>query len=433
MKRQNPKLPEKKLEQALTNIKKYFQIDWLEKVTNKNPVAKVWNRKDWLATNELFTLGSCIESLKIEDERWLKTQVKQIKTGGINQINGAIFEILGIGYLAEKYNIEPTKPNQAGYDAIITSEDNPNKKTRLSIKNYRLSQHQQIFNNDAISFEKFLIASLECLQIKTCQVLLNFNTQVPEKNDWKVIKDLLQHILEAYKREDVSTYIPKDRSWQFIIGKLPEENYSDKKISYSLIISCVYHKNEKNNIISKLENACSNLVKHSNFEDENVKNALLIRLPITASFNKCREWVNDYFLANKSKPISTVILYQPSVVSDSSRNRNFIHHCTYVYQKDKLGHNNSKLSFPVGVTSNAPSTLEIIAEGLGKVISIDEKYIMQLGNHYLKAKKMPNGSTVGNVKMLSFGINSHLILEEPFSKPMQINGIFPPNDNLNII
>jgi len=65
------------------------------------------------------------------------------KTGNSNQVKGALFEILGIGYMADKSKVTPTKDNQPGYDAIVQIKQDL--ELRVSIKNYSLSIHQNNF------------------------------------------------------------------------------------------------------------------------------------------------------------------------------------------------------------------------------------------------------------------------------------------------
>jgi len=79
MNRQNPlkNIPKEEFEEAFKNIEESFHLEWLQNRKISNPIIDTWNRKDWLAKNELFTLGSCIGQIKKVDSKWLNAQIKK--------------------------------------------------------------------------------------------------------------------------------------------------------------------------------------------------------------------------------------------------------------------------------------------------------------------------------------------------------------------
>ena len=56
--------------------------------------------------------------------------------------------------------------------------------------------------------------------------------------------------------------------------------------SYTFVLSSVYHQNENDNLLSKIQEACANLTKHSATENDEIKNFLFIHLSPLASITK---------------------------------------------------------------------------------------------------------------------------------------------------
>lgn len=98
--RQNSlKISSQELDKVLELVEGTFEKEWLE-MKEEHPLRELWDRRDALATNELFSLGTCIERLNFIDTEWVKKQIHIIKTGPANNRIGAFFEILGLGFLA---------------------------------------------------------------------------------------------------------------------------------------------------------------------------------------------------------------------------------------------------------------------------------------------------------------------------------------------
>ncbi len=64
--------------------------------------------------------------------------------------------------------------------------------------------------------------------------------------------------------------------WTIMIQPMldPNVQYHPDYNTYTTIITSIYHVNEHNNLFSKLQDACANLSKHSNLENDNLINAL---------------------------------------------------------------------------------------------------------------------------------------------------------------
>ena len=56
-----------------------FTIEWLNQNTG-HPIQALWQRKDELATHELYSLASSIQVLSAINPKWVQEQIKQAKS-----------------------------------------------------------------------------------------------------------------------------------------------------------------------------------------------------------------------------------------------------------------------------------------------------------------------------------------------------------------
>ncbi|MDO9000996.1 MAG: hypothetical protein Q7W45_14610 [Bacteroidota bacterium] len=437
--RQNAlKINDQELDTVLKIVEDTFEKNWLcEK--KDNPLQKLWERRDSLSTNELFSLGICLQRLNGIDSNWVKKQVKIIKTGPSNNRIGAFFEVFGLGFLGSESRIIPSKENQPGYDGILNLD--AGKSMRISLKNYGISAHQKDFIKNSEQIELLIKQLLSKHNLPPLQVLIESPENYPVQKDWNNLKKYLPTLFERFKKNKEDRTMIIDRSWVILLPDLGNRGQAFHKIqkSYTLIITSKYHKNEENNLFDKLNDACHNLTKHSNIETKDIINFVFIHLPTSASIKNCTTWVENYFRDYPNKPISGVILYQPCVASDFLNQKTFISHCFSIKIKaDKFLEWNNNLKqidfgIPVGIIANEPATLKLIVDD-SMSVSIDDRYIYQRGNHYLTAVKGTDGSLGGNITKVSSGIFTHLAIK-PFEDQQEviISGRFEPEDELMIL
>lgn len=272
-------------------------------------------------------------------------------------------------------------------------------------------------------------------------VFINIPDCYPTIHDWNLLINNLPEVFRRYEEEKGKLYAIKD-IWGVIIAPLgdSQQNFNENNKSYTLIVSAPYHKNEEKNLYDKLDDACYNIVKHSLIESPNIRNSIFIHLPITASFQNCKKWVVEYFTQYPEKPVSTVILYQPSVTTDQIKNSNSVHHCIDIINKDtdqlewQGGKENLiEFSIPFGNVSSEPSELKLVADGK-EIISVDNNYIYQKGIHYLDAIKNEDGTITGGVSKLTSGIKQDLVVKLlPDQDGFVLSGRYPQTDELSIL
>ncbi|OSZ78119.1 hypothetical protein CAP35_07600 [Chitinophagaceae bacterium IBVUCB1] len=426
-------------ELAFQTIVEHFNIKWLISL-KFHPLQKLWNRKDVLSTNELFSFGTYLHNLNSLNAKWVKEQVKHIKSDHRNNQQGAFFEICALGMLINaKQKIEPAKGNNPGYDGILTVE--PEKTMRISIKNYGLSAAHLEFNSYSYQFEQNLIAVLKEKRISKIQLLIDSFKKFPTKDDWKILNDGLPDILQNFTGDLKLMGIPE--KWGIILTGLHDtkDSFHEDFNSYTLLLSSVYKQNEEKNLFDKLDEACYNLTKHSP-ENDNIINSAFIHLPETASIISCKDWVNSYFKQYPEKPLTCVILYQPTIATDLDTDQNFINHCFQIIVRDdkfsrwNVNAHNINFTPLVGKVSMDPAiNIMTFEDNEGKrTIDLNTRYLYQKGNHYVQQEEHPDGTITGNVYKLASGVFAHSVMQ-PFKdqRAFVLSGHFPPDDKLLIL
>jgi hypothetical protein len=435
--RQNPlnNISESEFNEKLDQIASTFGENWLE-TESEHPLQKLWNRRDYLATNELYILGNALLELKKIDNKWVNSQVKHILGRDENNRRGAFFELIGMSYLLnENVQLIPSAACQPGIDGCLQFSDNY--KINFSLKRYGLSTHHRTFLEESNKVEKIIVEELENSSSNTIQVYIASVDKLPNSSDWHLLKIRISDIVKNFKSAPIEFKL-ENKSWSIKVRPLINYNsiYHETKKSYTCIIASPFHKNEKENLFSKLDDACINLAKHSS-QNSKPCNFIYIHLPVTASVKSCCNWAKEYFDNFPNKPLAGIIFYQPSSVN--SRGSTLINHYIGLETSRKFevwqgGNANHiiKLNFPVGICSETSPVLVYHTGNRTQVL--DNCYVFQSGNHYLKMVEREDGTYQRSLIELPSGIHMHTICKPPNSQhEIQISGVFPPTDELLIV
>lgn len=441
--RQNTlRFSEEDMESVFKGLADGFSHKWIIR-KGSHPLQLLWNRRDFLATNELYTFGSYLKQLSEIDRKWVQQRIKDIKIDNRNQQQGALFEICALGMLINGgHKVYPSKGNTPGYDGTLKMACG--KKINISIKNYNISIHYRDFLNRSAEIEKEFVRLLKKENVYNAQMVIDAHIHYPSAEAWNKLKKDIPVVLQAYKKDSKAMFGILPDLWAGLIVGLhetPEVPLHTNYQSYTFIASSVFHKNEENNLFAKLDEACYNLVKHCREDDEQI-NVAFIRIPENISIAACESFVLNYFSLYPDKPITGVILYQPSVATDITKDENFIHHAyRLVFRQEKYlkwNNSNEKINFTptVGIASFVPTSLKIITSIGEQTQEIDynNKYIYQRGNHYMKQLDLADGTKTGYMKQLGSGIFRHAVLK-PFPDQAEfiISGRFPPENKLLIL
>jgi hypothetical protein len=267
--------------------------------------------------------------------------------------------------------------------------------------------------------------------------IIDMPVSFPTEADWNELEEGFKTILPKYSGVLEGHVI--NGKCNVFLKKMEDEHQSfdeDNNLSYTLIILSAYHKNEFDNVYTKLQSSCANLIKAGIAENNNRINCILAKVPLSISLDKCVEWTNNYFDDYPDDPISCVFYYQPSVVSSFSDNSSHINHSIdFAYRKryDAFAKSNHALHFyhPVGTHCKTSTLLKFVNEE-GVELGFNDRYLFQTGEHYYIMKQDSSGAYWGEFHNQGSGIRNHLILNRNGNK-FTFQGIFPPSLDLLIL
>ncbi|MBN1550389.1 hypothetical protein JW979_02920 [bacterium] len=432
-------------DQLLSKLKQmvlFFTEDWILS-DRDHPVQALLNRKDTLSTIELFSLGDALEHLSKINPDWVKRKVSEIKDPDRNIRTGALFELTGLNFLTNKeQTVEPTQRGYPGVDGIITLKSGY--RLNLSMKNYGISVHNSDFLATSSSFLPSFTKICSGKGINFIKTAIDFPS-IPKDQDWLLVEKFLPDILDNFEQDALFVHFT-DNHMDLYVDDLRKEHKDlfPEKFNFQITMSSVFHKNEKDNLLSKLSEAADNLEKKvfkQKAPEEHDLYMIFIHLYQNASCPKCVDWAEWYFTEFPDSPLDGIIFYQPSCVIDPANNTSHLQHYFKIVEsgkfkalKEKDPTINVSFTIPVGIISPEPARWIIHAQnpssGEIKQIDITDRYVYQTGHLY---EFTPFGQE-GRSSKLSQGIFRHAVMEiRPDYPPCIYSGPFSADDELLIL
>lgn len=392
--RSNPlALPPEEVESRLGAMVFAFGLDWLED-NGDHPLQSLWRRRDPLSTCQLVWFGDAISGMRQVDEKWTRRELSKIKKEPANNRKGAAFELLGLHIFVQrkKHRVVPSIGNRPGYDGTIHFAGGG--RMDISLKNYGASVHEKDVRTEGARLESAFIGELG-RQRRNGLELRAIAKVHPSPADWRRLAAGLPAILAAAPNGPAMS----DDVWTAFVQPLAEfESRTSPSLSHQITVLARMHPNERQNLISKLDEAYANAQAQASL-DPDLSRAVLIRLPENASVATCEKWANDYFVDRPDGMIDLIAFYQPAVVATPDGRGGIAHHMTYVlgprylsWSKPDGGPRRQLVGgFYVGSAVSEPAGL-VLQSAEGKAIAADDFYVFQSGNLYVGFDESADGT-----------------------------------------
>lgn len=398
---------------CIAAVEDLFGKAWLEGREGQlgHRLQKLWGRKDWLATCELFGLGKTIDELLPKHQAWLGQTAKKIKSGVANA-HGFITEILTCGSIkARKGEVYPAPGNQKGYDFVV---DFPSTfKYYISIKSQGMALHESTFQQLGDRLKEAFEERLNLLGMDGELYLVSSTHIEPE-----VFEFLINFVRTVLKTPKTYTY----KECQLTFRKLPrsQNTYASTYRSNQVTINCPQHRNALLNAKAKLAGAAQNMGSHLPYSD-NYFRYLWIRVhsstEVAVLEQAAKSMLED---GGRDYGFDGVFFLQPSVVrrgSDSVVNTYFGHVGAELHQ----GFNRAvvegqvsviTLEMPVGWLSLKPSEIHV-TNGKVSIPMPPGHYFYQKADLYFLMGR-DGEEMVGNWLSPASGIRHHLVYDDGF-------------------
>ncbi|MEQ1724006.1 MAG: hypothetical protein ABL930_12590 [Pseudobdellovibrio sp.] len=439
--RQDPtkELSENEKEAQLEKLANWLGQEWLES-KDPHPVRELWNRKDWLATIELLTIGNSLK--KIEQKvspKTLEDAALDMKSNDFGNRAGSLFEIIGSAIFDNPdHPITMPKVGQPGYDFAINLPNE--KKIRVSCKALIPSAKEIEFRKFCNSLHKQYTSTLPLGSATITKMYLVDKNDSNKFNVPYILNGLSNTLAQGYSPER-SMYVYG--GWGFTISPLaPEEGYSfwNAERSQTFLSICPFLGDEQKRFEDKIDNAISNLKKHCSDVSSEVGNIILIKIPESISFTKAREWLKNSF-DDYSDSISAILLIRSQVVSEAKKESTscVVYEISFV-ENPKAKFNlktyldddfQFKLEIPIGKVTDVETRLEI-HDG-SRILNPTEAYVYFTGHHFYHTHFSSGKAEFSARGYPNISVSTFITGLGPDPNPLRLDFIFPPENELILI
>lgn len=398
--------------QCIAAVEDLFGQNWLEgkEGQSEHPLQKLWKRKDWLATCELFGLGKCITQLTPVHDSWLRQTARKIKSGVLNA-HGFITEILVCGSLyARDGKVYPAPGNQKGFDFVVSFPSDF--KYYISIKSQGMALHETKFHEFSDRLKAAFSSRLEALGLNGELTITSSVHLEPEMFEF-----LIKFVGQTLRKPQIYRY--QNQQCEIVFRHLQPEarQYASTQRSHKVTIVSPQHRNTMLNAKTKLEDAAKNLRDHLPMSDDYFR-YLWIRVHNSVDAEALQQaaqaMLDDH---ERDYGFDGAFFIQPSVVRNeegSSINSymGFAH--SQLHQGFARAIVEGRVSlltapFPVGGLSTKPSELHVTSGSTSVPLPRDQ-YFYQKADLYLLMER-EGEEMVGTWTSPASGIRHHLVYD----------------------
>lgn len=399
-------IPVEEMNGWLNKMVEYLGGDiWFSKSHNADhPIVKLWNRKDFMATNELVNFARAVDILEKKDEKWLKRTMEIVAGKNLNNVKGAIFEILALSVFSDNQcKVIPAAEGNPGIDGSIVFHTGV--KLNLSIKNYGISNAEKNFQNFMGEVYEYFWEEAKKRKIFTVELVLEMKKYLDCDRDKLEVKKMIQEALNQFSKTffvDIHGDIAN-----ISVRPIKGYNFVQGKCSSIFLASSPLHINEYKNLRDKLDDACNNLVQQKPMENENEYNGIVIHLHEDADIDSYQEEMQNYLNDNQDLPISFIILYQPTIIFSRSEQNYSVFHAIKPVISIKRIKKKSKdipvIEFFLGHTGIETPKRTLFVDN-NEFVELRDVYLYQKGEIFEWARVMADGSICGEIRAVAPGI-----------------------------
>lgn len=422
--RVNPGLPEDELRGAVECVRDLVGESFLRD-SGWHPLRELWQRRDHIATSELFWLGSCLKTLACIDHDWVMETVPRIKLPQHGRTNrtGFMFELLGLGSFAiGGHQVHPAANSTAGYDGTIFLDDG--REVRVSLKNFGPTDNQILFERESKKTQDLLLEWATSQRRSWIGISITADV-FPKIADWYFLRlELPEFLREEAPHKRIADI--------WLVSKLPPADSPNglarRFLSYTILVTAPLGKSEARGFRNKIFDALKNLEKNAMHFPSGVHPVVLAKVSTAASMAECISSARK-FLESPGVRTSSIFLYQSAIAGNPNTRKDAIHHNMSVVSRSTATDPFSlKFSLPVGVVSANPSRSELHAGST--VVNLDQNHTHFESRLYDAYPLDEQGNGQASSWTLSPGLARLGVLRLPTGEELLIQPPYPPRPDL---
>ncbi|MQL50851.1 hypothetical protein GFC01_00880 [Desulfofundulus thermobenzoicus] len=425
-------------EQGISFLENFLGSEWLNSQTEDSSViTKLWYRKDFLSSIELYTLAHAIQKFQNEkNARWFDKFKNHVYNHENIDIISQSYEIISAAMFYNRNQlVELCDVSKPGYDFAIYID----KKTiRVSCKKLLMSDQERLFYENADVLYHELLEYCKKIGLNGIQVFLHL-INLEEQIDWLELRKNIIGCINLYSR-DKNRFGFKIGGWFLGIWDMPIDMkdfcYYPNDISILFICGSPYLQDEQKRLENLIRRAARNLKKHSNTIDQDNINMIMISLPPAVSLTNARRWLMNKFNSDYSS-ITAVFLTRtvPTVEKDLST-------MLPLNEVAFVSNPNAKVNWasfvPPGYVLSATIPFGKISEEESKMFLVADDNFSPTGEVYLFQRgqifhEHINGPMEYTFKRIP-GVQHHVVFAPtPGAGQMMVSSITPPEDAFLIL
>lgn len=402
-----------------------------------SPLTEVWNRYDYLASLELFTVADSYRQMAPRTEaEWLAQYRAALRSNNAKDIVSQTYELVSAAMFSYAHQVKLCPLSHKGYDFTVFD---CGKTVCVSCKKLGPSDAERKFRKSAQSLYEHVRAAAARLKAPSFQAVLHLAD--PEDGMKLTVGELQRGItnyLTAFSGGPSVRH--KIGGWYLTLAPLlygPEDLPIDPEYpSHSFIYIAPYAQGEQRRFSDRFHDAARKLKVHGSPIDVDNVNMVMIGLPPAVSLSTAAEWLNRKFSREYSS-VSAALLNRAIIVSDEGLQSASLHQEMMLvtnpnakigwYEFVPRGFTYS-LKVPIGKVTEAESYLALNL--LDEVIPLKDKYVFQRGQVNLQT---PMGKEMDIAVYGSSGVQYNFILRDPNGGAAAMAAPAPPDNSLLLI
>jgi hypothetical protein len=425
---------------ALKKFENYVGLDWLRtQPADASPLTQVWNRTDYIASLELFTIAESYQRLASPSNAgWLAEYRKAIRTHNTKDILSQTYELVSAAMFSQEYDVQLCAPAFPGYDFTVCESG---KTIRVSCKKLLLSDSERSFYKQSLQLYEHLREVATKLRINSLKVVMYLADPANRLTLSELQTETAQG-LAVYKDRRV---VIQSQIGGWLIQISPVDSCPDEfsvdheRVSIHFLCLVPFLQDEQKRFVDRFNLAARKLKKYGRPVDTDNVNVIMIGLSPAISIAKAKEWLEDKFSRDNSS-ITGVLLNRAIPVTMPGMPGLRIQHESalilnpnarikwHEFAPDRFSLN-AKL--PIGGNTETESYLAFIINDEVR-LKLDDVYMFQRGQIYCRAEPGKINFEFGVPR--ASGIQYRFILQPLVNQgAMLMDTIVPPEDALVLL
>lgn len=387
-------------------------------------MRELWERTDSNSTIELLSLGSAIETAQTFSNDWLKGCIRDLKRADSPILNGPLFELNLISWLANgKMQVLPTPYAHKGIDLILKVSDD--KELLVSLKNFDMSGRERSFQTQCEGLRQKCREVFPPRGYLGTRVIFTASEYFNSDRDWEKIKSIIEQWPQA---EGVATFSPPSYP-QVEVAIYPFSSNGAHELaqgwnSDDLFATMPWHDEEPLHYKRKIEGAVADL--RSACRNSSDLKGLFIRLHQSA---RIEDLIGLAESATKDQDIDLIMYYQPAYITELTQNSTSPSFYMVYASSERWKRERKEFNFQVliGTVLNKPTKLKLLRSNFEMTDMPPNLYFYFRGQHFIFTEAGPDGSATFN-----FTRRPNLAVY-PIFNGTPIVGVSPPHDDFLIL